>query len=144
MKQNDIDYSKQQWMDRFAPSISDLEELAHRSVEALPEPFRSIAGSISIIIEDLPSTEIMADLESKDPYEITGMYVGECLTEQSYLDQHTGLNCIYLYRLPILDEWAERGTVTLGELICHIVVHEVAHHIGLSDADIAQIDRWWE
>jgi len=34
--------------------------------------------------------------------------------------------------------------VGLGDLITHVVVHEMAHHFGWSDDDIAAIDPWWE
>ena len=49
-----------------------------------------------------------------------------------------------MVRRAILDEWAARGDVTLGELVAHVVVHEFAHHFGWSDDDIAAIDKWWE
>ena len=51
---------------------------------------------------------------------------------------------IWLFRRPILDEWAERGNVSIAELVSHVVVHELAHHFGWSDDQIAVIDRWWE
>ncbi len=47
---------------------------------------------------------------------------------------------VFLYRRPILDEWAERGDVTLAELVAHVLVHEIGHHFGLSDADIDAIE----
>ena len=51
-------------------------------------------------------------------------------------------------RLPmpraILDEWVDRGNVTLAELVTHVLIHEFAHHFGWSDDDIAAVDRWWE
>ncbi len=132
------------WKNRCPPSITDLKELAHRSINALPSPYRSIASQLSIIVEDLPSQDIIDEFGLENPYELSGIYTGESLTEQSVLSQPTGLNCVHLYRLAILDEWVQREHVTLGELISHVVVHELAHHIGLSDADIAKIDRWWE
>jgi predicted Zn-dependent protease with MMP-like domain len=60
------------------------------------------------------------------------------------LDQPQGPDTIWLFRRPILDEWADRGNVTLEDLVRHVLVHELAHHFGWSDADIASIDRWWE
>ena len=59
-------------------------------------------------------------------------------------DQPAQPDIIWLYRRPLLDEWALRGNVTLGELVAHVVTHEMAHHFGWSDDDIASIDRWWE
>ena len=47
---------------------------------------------------------------------------------------------VFLYRRPILDEWAERGDVSLGELVAHVLVHEIGHHFGLSDAAIDAIE----
>ena len=47
---------------------------------------------------------------------------------------------VFLYRRPILDEWAERADVSLGDLITHVLVHEIGHHFALSDADIEAIE----
>ena len=66
------------------------------------------------------------------------------LTEKSVMDQPHGPDVIWLFRRPILEEWADRGDIGLGALIAHVYVHELAHHMGWSDADIATIDRWWE
>ena len=46
---------------------------------------------------------------------------------------------VFLYRRPMLDEWAESG-VTLGDLITHVLVHEIGHHFGLSDDDMERIE----
>jgi hypothetical protein len=43
----------------------------------------------------------------------------------------------------ILEEWADRGDIGLGDLVTHVLVHEMAHHFGWSDVDIATIDEWW-
>ncbi|MCE8470601.1 metallopeptidase family protein, partial [Rhodovulum sulfidophilum] len=47
-------------------------------------------------------------------------------------------------RRAILDEWVDREEVTLTELVTHVLIHEIAHHFGWSDDDIASIDPWWE
>ncbi|MGI9404679.1 MAG: metallopeptidase family protein, partial [Hyphomicrobium sp.] len=47
---------------------------------------------------------------------------------------------VFLYRRPILEEWAA-GNETLGALIEHILVHEIGHHFGFSDTDMAGIER---
>ncbi|HLF21158.1 MAG TPA: metallopeptidase family protein, partial [Aestuariivirga sp.] len=49
-------------------------------------------------------------------------------------------NMVFLYRRPILDYWAEHEE-TLGAVVTHVLVHEIGHHFGLSDADIEAIEK---
>ena len=49
-------------------------------------------------------------------------------------------NMIWLYRRPILDYWAEHEE-TLGVIVKHVLVHEIGHHFGLSDADMAALEE---
>ena len=46
---------------------------------------------------------------------------------------------VFLYRRPILDYWAEHEE-TLGDIITHVLVHEIGHHFGLSDDDMHRIE----
>jgi predicted Zn-dependent protease with MMP-like domain len=48
-------------------------------------------------------------------------------------------NMVWLYRRPLLDYWAEHEE-TLGHLVAHVLVHEIGHHFGLSDADMTAIE----
>jgi predicted Zn-dependent protease with MMP-like domain len=128
----------------LAPTLAFIEALAHEAVSTLPPPFREPATHIRLRIEDFPSDEMLEDLGLEDSFELTGLYEGIPLTEKSVSDQVTRPDVIWLFRRPILDEWAERGTVSIQDLVSHVVIHELAHHFGWSDADIAAIDPWWE
>jgi len=128
----------------IAPSLSFIEQLAHEAISTLPDPFREPATHIRLRIEDFPEDEMVEELGLNDPFELTGLYEGVPLTEKSSTEQMIRPDVIWLFRRPILDEWAERGNVSLQELVTHIVVHELAHHFGWSDEDIASIDPWWE
>ena len=83
-------------------------------------------------------------MDITDPFELTGLYDGIPLTEKSASDPLQHIDTIWLFRRAILDEWAERGNVSLAELVSHVVVHELAHHFGWRDDDIAAVDPWWE
>lgn len=130
--------------DSIAPSLALLEQLAHEAISTLPEPFREPATHIRLRIEEFPDEDILDELQIDDPFELTGLYDGIPLTEKSTSDQVIKPDVIWLFRRPILDEWCERGDVSIQELVSHVVVHELAHHFGWSDEDIANIDRWWE
>ncbi|MEO6300353.1 MAG: metallopeptidase family protein, partial [Paracoccaceae bacterium] len=107
-------------------------------------PYREAAGLVALRVEDFADPELLAALEIEDPYELTGLYDGTPITEKSITDQPMQPDQIFLFRGPILDEWIERGDVSLGELVAHVFIHELAHHFGWTDDDIAKIDPWWE
>jgi predicted Zn-dependent protease with MMP-like domain len=130
--------------DLLPPDLAAIEALAQAAVAGLPAPYRDAALAVVLRIEDFAPDDMIAALDLTDPFELTGLYDGIPLTEKSVMDQPAGPDVIWLFRRPILDEWAERGTVTLGDLVSHVLVHELAHHFGWSDADIAAIDPWWE
>ena len=123
-----------------APSLADIEALARRAFEGLPEPFRKAAGEVVFHVEDFADEETLDALEIEDPFELTGLYQGVDLRRRSVADPTPDVSRVFLYRRPILDEWAERGDVTLEALVQHVVVHETGHHFGLSDADIEAIE----
>jgi predicted Zn-dependent protease with MMP-like domain len=123
-----------------APSLDDLAALAEQAFAALPEGFRAMVGDVLFRVDDFPSAEVLDDLGIEDAFELTGLYHGVSLADRSTLGPAPEAAMIFLYRRPILDEWAERGDVTLETLVTHVLVHEIGHHFGLSDADIAAIE----
>lgn len=126
------------------PSLDDITAIALATRDALPDHFARPALQVAIRVEEFAPQDILDDLEIVDPFELTGLYDGIPMTHKSVMDQPFRPDTIWLFRRPLLDEWAERGNVTLTELVAHVYVHELAHHFGWSDDDIASIDRWWE
>lgn len=131
------------WTDMTAPDAADLEEMARSVVEALPENFRGRAKEVALRVEEFASDEMLESLGMDDPLELTGLYDGIPLTERSVADQPERPDAIWLFRRAIIEEWVERGNVTLSELVTNVMVHELAHHFGWSDDDIASVDEWW-
>ena len=132
------------WTHATPPDLAAFEALAEAAREALPEPWRSKAREVALRVEDFPGDDMLDDLEIDDPFELTGLYDGIPLTQKSVMDQPQGPDTIWLFRRPILDEWCERGAEPLGALVAHVFVHELAHHFGWTDEDIARVDPWWE
>lgn len=130
--------------DAVAPSLDDIERLARKALAGLPPAYGAAARQVVLRVVDMAAEDMLDDLGIDDPYELTGLYDGIPLTEQSVMDQPLGPAVIWLFRRAILDEWVARGDIGLGALVEHVMVHELAHHFGWSDTDIARIDRWWE
>ncbi|HEX7761452.1 MAG TPA: metallopeptidase family protein [Caulobacteraceae bacterium] len=128
------------WMAAAAPSLEDLAALAEAAFAALPATIRKAAGEVVFRIDDFPDEEMLDALGIEDAFELTGLYQGVDRIHRSVWDPAPEHSRIFLFRRPILDEWAERGDIALGELISHILVHEIGHHFGLSDDDIDALE----
>ncbi len=128
------------WAGSVPPSEADFLALAETAWAELPEPFRKMCGSVVIQISDFAPREVLDHFEMDSEYELTGLYHGVDLTGKSIADPSPEPDYVFLYRLPILLEWCERGDVTLAELITHVLVHEIGHHFGLSDDDMHAIE----
>ena len=128
----------------LAPSIADLERLAEKAFLALPDEVRANCDTLIVRVEEEADDATLDAMGIDSPFDLTGLYDGVPLTEKSVADPVPRTDIVWLYRRAILWEWIERGDVTLADLVTHVLVHEIAHHMGWSDEDIARIDRWWE
>jgi predicted Zn-dependent protease with MMP-like domain len=115
-----------------APSTADIEAVARRTLEALPEPFASHLHSVVLQVEEFASDETLRAMGIEDPFELTGLYEGLPIGEKSVDLSGTLPDRILLFRRPIIDEWAS-GEDSLEHLVAHVLIHEAGHHFGLSD-----------
>jgi predicted Zn-dependent protease with MMP-like domain len=129
-------------MTQLPPTLDDIERLARKAVAGFPQPFRRHALEVALLVAEFPTDEQLDDLGIEDWYELTGLYDGVPMTEKSVSDPAPRPDTVWLFRRPILDEWADRGDIGIGELVFHVVVHEFAHHFGWSDAQIEKIAPW--
>jgi predicted Zn-dependent protease with MMP-like domain len=128
------------WARRRAPDLGEFEELAAAAWRRLPAQFRALCGDVLIRVEDFPTEDVLAELKLESPFDLMGLYHGVSLDKKSVMDLPRGPDMVFLYRRPLLDYWAE-GEETLGHLVTHVLVHEIGHHFGLSDADMASIEQ---
>jgi predicted Zn-dependent protease with MMP-like domain len=123
-----------------APTLADLERLAEEAFSRLPASFRAICEGVVIRIEEFPTDEVVTELGAESEFDILGLFQGIGLAQGGGLATTGRLpNMVFLYRRPILDYWAEHEE-TLGHLVTHVLVHEIGHHFGLSDEDMAAIE----
>ncbi len=121
------------------PSLDDILELAETALSAIPEQLRNLVGGTVMAVEEAPDDEILAELGMESPWELTGLYRGTPLTQKSMLDLPAEPDTIVLFREPILLEWIETGE-DLVRLVRNVLIHEIGHHFGLSDADISRLE----
>jgi len=122
-----------------APDADAIEAMARAAIERLPDAFRQHLGDVVLRVEEFADEATLDEMEIDDPFALSGLYRGRPIGVKSVDDWGTLPDMIFLYRRPILDEWAESG-VTLEALVTHVLVHEVGHHFGLSDADMHALE----
>ncbi len=126
------------WRTVKAPSLAELEVLAGEVFRHLPKRFRDLCAGIVIQVDDFPSDEVLREMEAETEFDLLGLFQGVGLPFRSESAPVQMPNMIWLYRRPILDYWAEHDE-TLGAIVRHVLVHEIGHHFGLSDADMETI-----
>jgi predicted Zn-dependent protease with MMP-like domain len=122
-----------------APDAAAFEALAHAAFARIPEPFARHLEGVRVTVEEFADEETLAALGLDDAWELTGLYHGRSLDQESVWTSGEMPPVITLYRQPLLAEWCETG-VNLEDLVGHVVVHEVGHHFGLSDAEMHALE----
>ena len=123
-----------------APGLAEVEGMARSALLTIPEELRRHTGEVIIRVDDFPDAEVEREMNLESPFDILGLYRGVSLDRKSVHDTPDDLDMIFLYRRPILDYWCETGE-DLGHVIRHVLIHEIGHHFGLSDADMHRIEE---
>src|ERR1700712_1974445 len=127
------------WTDLKAPSLAEMEVMAHAVFERLPKGFRRLCEGLIIRVDDFPSEDVLAEMNAESEFDLLGLFQGIGLPHQSNSDIARLPNMAWLYRRPILDYWAEHDE-TLGGIVRHVLIHEIGHHFGLSDEEMEAIE----
>ena len=128
------------WTSAKAPSLADMEARAHEVFARLPGRFRRLCEGLIIRVEDFPTDEVLDRMGARSEFDLLGLFQGVGLPFRSESAPVHMPNMIWLYRRPILDYWAEHDD-SLGEIVTHVLVHEIGHHFGMSDEDMEAIEE---
>lgn len=127
------------WRGAASPSAAQFEAMAKEAWDKLPAHFRNMCGDLVIRIEEFAIEDVLQELAIDSPYDLMGLYQGVSLNNKSIADPPREPDLVLLYRRAILDYWAE-GDESLGDIVTHVLVHEIGHHFGFSDDDMEAIE----
>lgn len=132
-------YNKAMWISAKAPSLDEMEIMAHRVFERLPKGFRDRCEGLIIRVDDFPTDEVLDTMNAESEFDLLGLFQGIGLPFRSVEEIAPMPNMIWLYRRPILDYWAAHDE-SLGHIIRHVLIHEIGHHFGMSDDDMEALE----
>lgn len=119
-----------------------FDQILDDVLAVLPPYFYQLFDQIPLIIDDQPDPALLAEMGIDDPAELCGLHSGIPLTERSVESDPQPDDTIHIFRDGILNQSTDReGYVdpgTLKEQIRITILHEVGHHFGLDEDDLAQ------
>ena len=128
------------WTNLQAPSLDDFEQLATAALESLPNPFRDLTRDVRCYVSEFAEEDVLDELGIESEFDLMGLFTGVGGTEEGITPTGRLPNTIHLYRRAILDYWAEHDD-TLGAIVTHVLIHEIGHHFGFSDADMEALEE---
>lgn len=124
-------------MPRPRLSLNEFCEVARQVVDGLPEPFHRWLENVVVDVELAPSRKLLRRMEmDPDQETLMGLFEGRAVTEQDYGDHLP--NRILLFKHPIEEVCRNRAEVAYE--IRRTVIHELAHHFGYSEEDLAEFE----
>jgi predicted Zn-dependent protease with MMP-like domain len=127
-------------MSPTAPTLADIDQMAREIRAEMPLLFQRAARDIIVQVTEFPDDDVCAEMELESAFDILGLYQGIALDEKRIDASGTLPDMVFLYRRPILDYWCESGE-DLRDIVRHVLVHEIGHHFGFSDAEMEAIER---
>ncbi len=122
------------------PTMGDIETIARAELKLIPDELSRHITNVAIRVEEFPDAETEKNLGLESPFDLLGLYLGVPMDRKSTLDTPDGIDMIFLYYRPILDYWCESGE-DLDRVVRHVLIHEIGHHFGLSDEEMARIEE---
>lgn len=123
-----------------APDAAVIEQTAHAALRRLPAAFQEHLGDIVIKVEEFADDQTLASMRLESPWQLVGLYRGHPANQQSVWASGDLPPTIHLYRQPLLLRQQQTGA-SLDAVVNHLVVHEVGHHFGLSDAEMHALEE---
>jgi predicted Zn-dependent protease with MMP-like domain len=114
-------------------STDPFEEAIDAGLAALPDAFRTQLGSVAIVVEEWPTTEQLTSVGARGLF---GLYQGVPRTAFG-ADRAQVASKITIFRGPLERRYRDPGA--LRRAIVDTLHHELAHHLGISDARLAEI-----
>ena len=114
-----------------------FERQVARAIDDLPPAIKARLQNIAVVVADAPTFRQLREAGIRPPGTLLGLYEGVPLTERTANYGMVLPDKITIFRRPI--ERHAETPAAIVELVQTTVVHEFAHHFGISDA---QLDAW--
>lgn len=123
------------------PTRDRFEEIVAEALDEIPDELWALIDNVAVLVEEWPNRAQLDSLGLRSPYQLLGLYEGVPLTERTHAYGLVPPDRITIFRRPI---YAACPPVeeSIRAQIRRTVLHEVAHHFGISDARLLEIGAY--
>jgi predicted Zn-dependent protease with MMP-like domain len=119
-----------------------FQRYVDEALATIPPKFREALQNIAIVVEDVPTPDLLAEVGIEPPDTLLGLYQGTPLTERPWAHGNVLPDKITIFQLPIEEASDDEDdlVVAIGETL----IHEIGHYFGLSEEEIEAIEeQYW-
>lgn len=125
--------------DMVAPGLDDIAAIGEAELKRLLPALGPYIDGVPVQVAEFAEDDILDEMGCESPFGLLGLYQGGSFVAELRGETGTLPAMIFLYRRPLLEYWCETGE-SLRRVVRHVLIHEIGHHIGLSDDDIDRIE----
>ncbi len=115
----------------------EFEELVEEAINTLPDKYKEKMENIIVVIEELPSAELLTEMGISSPYHLLGLYRGIPYTKRGIWYRNVMPDKIIIFKRPI--EVRCKNKEDIKESVRKVVIHEIGHYFGLGEAELRNL-----
>jgi len=120
-------------------SDKEFNELVQESINSLPEKFRRKMENVMIVVENLPSANLLSEMKINSPYGLLGLYRGIPYTKRGIWYRNVMPDKIIIFKKPIEARCKQKEEIKA--LVSKVVIHEIGHYFGLDEESLRKIEK---
>lgn len=123
------------------PSRARFEQIVAEALDSIPDALWALIDNVAVLVEEWPNPDQLASVGLRNPRALLGLYEGIPLTSRTHNYGIVSPDRVTIFRRPIYAACGPNEQA-IHDQIRRTVLHEIAHHFGISDARLIELGAY--